>query len=342
MPLMRAARFYEGSKSLRVEEVPRPEPGPGEALVRVRAAGVCHTDLHFLDGLLPPGKSPLVLGHEVAGVVEALGGQAPGLQVGERVVAYYYAPCGRCRCCRRGWENLCANLRGQLGFLTDGGFAEYVVVAADSLVPLPERVSFEAGATLACGATTALHALREIAGVRLGETVVVYGVGGVGLAMVQMAKRMGVRVIAVSRTAAKLERAAALGADHTINAAEQDPVEAVRMATDGAGADAVFELVGVRETMDSAAAMLGKRGRLVFIGYSTDDFVVSPINLVIGEQVVTASVGNTLTELQEVVRLASEGAIQPVVARTFPLDQINDALELLRAGELVGRAVLLP
>lgn len=338
---MRAARYYEGETSLKIEEVPRPEPGPGEALVRVRAAGVCHTELHFLDGLLPPGKSPLTLGHEVAGVVEEAAPEA-GVSAGDRVVAYYYAPCGRCVSCRRGWGNLCTDLRGQLGFLTDGGFADYVVVAADSLVALPEGIPFEAGATLGCSATTALHALRTIARVRLGETVMVYGVGGIGLVMVQMAKRMGCRVVAVSRTPAKLDRAAELGADLTVNAAEEDPAAAVREATGGAGADAVFELVGVRETMDAAAAMLGRRGRLVFIGYSRDEFVVSPVNLVIGEQVVTASVGNTLEELQEAVRLAAAGEVRPVVARTFPLEQINEALELLRAGELVGRAVIVP
>jgi propanol-preferring alcohol dehydrogenase len=173
--------------------------------------------------------------------------------------------------------------------------------------------------------------------------VVVYGIGAVGYGLVQVAKLSGATVIAIGRTAAKLQRARELGADHTITAGQTpDVAAAVRDLTRGRGADAVFELVATKETMGPAARMLAKRGRLVFIGYSTDRFDVHPIELVIREAQVTASVGNTLEELEEAVRLAGEGKVRTLVDRTLPLDRWQEGLEALRRGEVVGRVVLLP
>jgi propanol-preferring alcohol dehydrogenase len=339
---MLAIRYGGPRKPLALERVPVPAPGPGEALVRVRAAGVCRTELHFLDGLLDLGVAPLTLGHEIAGEVVALGPGAEGVRPGDRVLVCYYATCGRCRWCRTARENLCGRPVAQLGFTADGGYAEYVKAPARVMVPLPEALDFVPASTLGCSVTTALHASGTIANLQAGETAVVYGAGGVGFALVQVCKARGAAVIAVGRSPKKLDQARALGADAAVNATEGKVAERIRAFTGGEGADAIFELVGTRETMAEAAAALRKRGRLVFIGYSEDPFTVHPLRLVIDEAQVLASVGNTLQEAHEAVAWAAAGRIQAIVDRTFPLAEAPAALEALRRGEIVGRAVLLP
>jgi propanol-preferring alcohol dehydrogenase len=249
--------------------------------------------------------------------------------------------CGACPHCLRGDENLCDAMRAEYGFVSDGGFAEYVRAPARNAIPLPASVSDAAAAPIGCGVTTALHAAR-IASVGLGDWVVVYGAGAVGYGLVQVARLRGARVIAVGRTPAKLDAAKALGAEHAVRADTEDVAARVRELTGGRGADVVFELVATKETMAASARMLAKRGRLVFVGYSEDAFTVHPIQLVVGEQIVTASVGNTLAELKEAVDLVASGRVKTVVDRTLPLEQFEEGFAALRNGKLVGRAVLLP
>ncbi len=338
---MRAVRYHGPRQPWRLEEVPTPVPGRGEVLIRVTAAGVCHTELHFASGLLNLGVAPLTLGHEIVGRVDAVGPDVGDLHVGDRVIVYYYVGCGRCSHCLVGDENLCETLRAEYGFVSDGGFAEYVKVPARNVVVLPEHLSDEAAAPIGCGVTTAVHA-TALAGVRPGNVVLVYGVGTVGFGLVQLARLAGAEVIAVSRTPAKLDKARALGAAHLVHAREEPVVERVRALTRGRGVDVIFELVATRETMAAATAVLGKRGRLVFIGYSEDAFTVHPIQLVVNEARVMGSVGNTLAELVRAVDLVARGQVATVVDRTLPLAEFQQALDLLARGELVGRAVLRP
>jgi propanol-preferring alcohol dehydrogenase len=232
-------------------------------------------------------------------------------------------------------------VRAEYGFVSDGGFAEHVRVPARNAVPLPDAVSDVAAAPIGCGVTTAVHACR-LAGVGLGDWAVVLGVGAVGYGLVQVARLRGARVIAVGRSEAKLERARALGAEATVRAGAEDVASRARALTGGRGADVVFELVATRETMAASVAALGKRGRLVFVGYSRDAFQVHPIQLVVNEQLVTASVGNTLAELREAVELVASGRVRTVVDRTLPLERFQEGLDATAAGALVGRAVLTP
>ncbi|MEL9991892.1 MAG: alcohol dehydrogenase catalytic domain-containing protein [Thermoproteus sp.] len=338
---MKAARFYGPGKPLVIEEVPKPSPGPGEALVRITAAGICHTELHFLDGILNLGVVPITLGHEMAGIVEEVGPGVTDVKPGDRVIVYYYVGCGKCRFCLRGEENLCENPKAEYGFITDGGFAQYVKVPARNLVKLPDNLSFEEAAPIGCSVTTAIHATKRAAP-RVGENVVVYGVGAVGFALIQYNKLVGANVIAIGRSPKKLELTKRLGADHVINAREQDVVKEVLRLTDGRGADVIYELVGTKETMENSVKMLAKRGRLVFIGYWRDRLEVDPLELVIKEATITASVGNTLEELVEAVRLVAEGKIKIIVDKVTTLDKINEELERLRKGEVVGRVVVDP
>jgi len=339
---MKAVRYHGPGEPFRLEEVPEPEPGPGRLRVRIEAAGMCHTELHFESGLLDLGVAPVTLGHEIAGVVDRVGeGVDPG-RLGEEVVVYYYDGCGRCEWCRDGQENLCARPEAQYGFVRDGGYAESVVVPSRNARTLPDGLGPVEAAPVACGVTTALHA-SSVAELGEGDVAVVYGVGTVGYGLVQVARLRGAEVVGVGRTPEKLERARELGAGATVDAREvSDVAAAVRELTEGRGADVVFELVGTRETMAHSRAMLARRGRLVFIGYSEDTFAVHPIELVVGEKVVTGSVGNTRAELEEALRLVAAGDVRTFVERTLPLDEWEEALEELREGRAVGRIGLEP
>jgi propanol-preferring alcohol dehydrogenase len=338
---MRALRYHGPKLPLRLEEVPAPTPGPGEVVVKVTAAGLCHTDLHFLSGLLNLGVAPLTLGHEIVGRIEAVGEGVPRARIGERVILHYYVGCGACRWCLAGEENLCEALRAEHGFVTDGGFAERVKAPARNAVPLPAHVSDADAAPIGCAVTAAVHACA-LARVGLGDTVAVMGAGAVGFGLVQVARLRGARVAAVGHATEKLDRARALGAEETVRAGTDDVPARLRAFGGGRGVDVVFELVATRETMGWSLTALAKRGRLVFVGYSEDDLRVHPIQLVVGEQVVTASVGNTLAELRQAVELVGSGRVKTVVDRTLPLDRHEEAFEALRRGKLVGRAVFLP
>ena len=339
---MKAVRYHGPKQPFRLEDVPAPEPGAGEVRVRIRAAGMCHTELHFESGLLNLGVAPLTMGHEIAGVIDRVGRGVAASRVGRRVLVYYYAGCGECEWCAAGQENLCNQLRAEYGFFNDGGYAEYIVVPDRNAIELPDQVSLEEAAPIGCSVTTAVHGC-SLAAVAAGDVVVVYGVGAVGFGLVQVAASQGARVIGIGRTRAKLEQALAFGARDVIDAdAVPDVGTAVRDLTGGRGADVVFELVATQETMPHATAMLAKRGRLVFVGYSEDGYHVHPIQLVIGEAAVMGSVGNTLAELHQAIDLVAAGTVRTLVDRTIPLARWEEGLAALREGRLLGRVVLEP
>jgi D-arabinose 1-dehydrogenase-like Zn-dependent alcohol dehydrogenase len=333
---MRAARFHGPGAELLFERVPEPRPSPGEALLRVRAAGVCHTELHLLDGVLNQGVVPLIPGHEVVADVIELNGPSP-VAVGERVVVAYCAPCGDCVECRAGHEQLCPNMGRQIGFTADGGYAELLTAPIESLVPLPVGLADEDAVGLACGAAAALHALG-VGEVRLGERVVVSGVGGVGFYLIQLCIRAGARVLGVGRSPAKL----ALARDFGAEVVEGDPVRAAYAFSDGRGADVVFDLVASAATLRAATRMLARRGRLVLAAYDQDELRVHPLRLVLREIQVRGAVSSTVAELRQVVDLAGRGELRSVVGGVFALEQVNQVLAALRRGEIVGRAVLVP
>lgn len=337
---MRAARFHGHGQDLVVEDVDWPVPAAGQVLIDVRAAGVCGTELHFLDGLLVPARIPITLGHEVAGVVAEVGDDVTSVAIGDRVAVHYFHACGRCRRCLAGDDHLCDQPLGALAFATDGGFAEQLVVPASAAVPVPDGLDLTDAAPLCCSGTTALHA-TNVSGVGDGDTAVVYGTGGVGLALVQVLKLAGVRVVAVARSEARLAAAREAGAEVMVNASSEDVAARVREVTGGAGADAVFELVGTAETSRAALASLGKGGAVVYIGYSFDRVEIDPLSLVVPEQRILTSVGNRRSELVRALELGAAGLLRTTV-RTAPLEDASRVLGDLRAGRIVGRAVLVP
>ncbi|WP_299035348.1 alcohol dehydrogenase catalytic domain-containing protein [uncultured Pseudokineococcus sp.] len=343
---MRAARLTAtGSPRdvVEVVDVDDPRPGPGEVLVRVGATGVCATELHFLDGLLPAPRFPVTLGHEVAGTVEAVGegvaGSARPWAVGDRVAVHYLHSCGDCRPCRAGRENLCAAPRGMLAFASDGGFAELLVVPARSLARVPDGLALVDAAPVTCSVTTALHA-AAVADVRAEQVVVVHGTGGVGLALVQVLRRRGARVVAVARSAARREAALGLGAEWAVDPAAGDVGEQVQRLT--GGADLVVELVGTQSTGEQSLRALAPGGAVLYVGYSAESLTVSPLALVVGEHRVLTAVSCTMAELELGLDLVARGEVRVLVDRTVPLEELPDVLDALAAGEVVGRAVVVP
>ena len=336
---MRAVKLDGPGLAPRLEHVAMPRPREGEALLRVLAAGVCHTELQLLDGALNPGVWPLTPGHEIVG--EVVYGASDLL--GQRVLVYYSRPCGECEWCAEGQEQVCPNAGPQPGLSTDGGFAEFVRVPVASLVLIPEGLDAREAAPLGCAAATAYHALHGVAGVSPGECVVVYGIGGVGLPLIQLAGAAGARVLAVGRSASKLALARSFGAE-TVDAScvDVDPVLEVRRLTGGRGAHTVFELVASEQSMPAALGMLRRRGRLVFVGYGNARLALNPLELVLRETQVLSSLGNTRAELREVVRLAAAGVLRVPIAGEYALEDAGAVLDALREGRIDGRAVLTP
>ncbi len=338
---MRAARIF-GDMSLRVVDADVPDPGPGEVLLRIQAAGVCGTDLHILDGMIKPDSYPMTLGHEAAGVVMAAG---PGTTVGQgdRVAVYNKIFCGQCEQCLGGRNNMCDNEPGQLGFNQDGGDQEYVLVPERNVVPIPDVVDFASAAVITCAGMTAVHATK-LSGLRLGHTAIVDGIGGVGILVVQAARHAGARVIAVADSAEKRQFALDHGAADGIVVAHPAGYESlpgqVRELTEGPGADVFFELVGTTESMAAGVRSLAKAGRFVSTGYTDQVLNIHPIEFILSETSLVSTVAATRQDLHDALQLAASGAITVPVAARYPLDEIQDALDALRKRTVLGRQVL--
>ena len=283
------------------------------------------------------GTSPW--GHEIAGRIDTAGPGVDPARIGTRVAVYYYEGCQDCRYCRAGEEQLCPAPAAQAGFLSDGGYADYMVTRARNCVPVPDHVAMTDIAPMGCAGTTAVHA-GKMAQPLPGEWAVIQGFGGVGAALLQYLRAAGARVIAIGLGEARLNLALALGAEAVFDAGKTENLAQAILAATGEGADMVFELVGKTASMSAAIDMLRRRGRLVFIGYSSEDFRVHPTRLIVKELRLMASVGSTLEDLHDVVAMVAAGSIKPITELILPLEQFQTALDALDSGTLRGRAVL--
>lgn len=340
---MKAVRYYAPGEPLKIEDVPIPKIEKNEVLIKVKAAGLCHTDLHFIDGTLKPwkGKIPLTLGHEIAGDVVRIGAEINNFKEGDRVVVSNILSCGECYYCQSGHENLCSNL-DQIGFTVDGGYAEYVKTLESTLVKLPDNISYESGSVLTCAAASCYHALVSIAKAREGETVLLNGFGGLGSNALQIAHALGLESIAIDVSKDKLEVASEMGAKAVVDAATQNVPEEVRKSTNGEGVDVALEFVGKSATIENAFKSLRKKGRLVFIGYTKDNFNFSPLELIISELSIKGSVAYTKSDLDNVVKLAEQRKVNPIISKIYRIDETNQALQKIAKGDIMGRAVVKP
>jgi 6-hydroxycyclohex-1-ene-1-carbonyl-CoA dehydrogenase len=318
----------------------------GEVLVQVAACGVCHTDLHYIDhGVKTFRPPPLVLGHEAAGTVVELGPEAPGSPPraqGERVLLPAVLPCGGCEACRRGRENICDHLR-MFGNDIPGAYAEYVVAPARDCVPMPDEVPLEEGCIIADAISTPYHAVKNRGRVRAGDTVAVFGCGGLGMNVVQCAAAFGATVIAVDVHEAKLEIARSLGARATVDARAVARVDKEIKKLAGGGADVAFECIGKPPTIRAAFDSLRRGGRLCVVGFSPEEVPFAVAKLMYYEVEVVGALGCPTVEYPRLVELVRQGRLQlgPMVTARLPLEDINDAFDLLRRGEGL-RSIVLP
>jgi D-arabinose 1-dehydrogenase-like Zn-dependent alcohol dehydrogenase len=342
---MKAVRMLEAGQPLVLQEIPIPWIGEKDILVRVCAAGICHSDAHYRAGRSVMGRLPITLGHEVAGEVERIGSQVATIQVGERVALHYNISCGDCYYCSTGNEQFCTTVK-MLGHHIDGGYAEYIAIPARNAIPLPEAVPFEAGATLMCASATALHALHK-GRVKPGETVAVFGVGGLGLSAIQLAEAMGaVEVYAVDIKQDKLELASGYHAI-PVDAGRYDAVEEIRRLTKGKGVDVALEMIGLQRTMKQTVESLGVLGRAVIVGLSRMPLEVDPYITLIGREAeIIGSNDHLLQELPLLMDLARRNILDTsrVVSQVIPLDteKINQRLDDLEHFTNDVRMVIVP
>jgi len=342
---MKAVRLIAPGRPLELHDVPVPALGPHDVLVRVGAAGICHSDAHYRAGVSPT-RTPVTLGHEVAGTVERVGESVFHFASGERVCAHYLATCGACPHCRGGHEQFCGT--GQMiGKHRDGGFAEFVVLPAASVLPLPAAVSFAHGAVMMCSSATALHALRK-ARLAASESVAVFGLGGLGASAVQLARALGAAAVyAVDLAPAKLALAASFGAI-PVDATAGDAAEKIRALTAGRGVDVALELIGLPLTMQQAVRCLAPLGRAALAGLTAQPLEISPYHELINREAEIIGVSDHLvTELPELLAFAASGALDlsRIVTRTVALDAaaINAVLdELDRFSNIAVRTVVEP
>jgi propanol-preferring alcohol dehydrogenase len=342
---MKAVRLTEIGKPLQLHEVPVPRVGARDALVRIKAAGVCHSDVHYQAGISPMGPLPQTLGHEIAGTIEEIGKEVTSLAIGDRVCLHYLVTCGHCDHCRAGREQFC--VQGQmLGKHRDGGYADFIAVPARNAVLLPEAVSFEHGAVLMCSASTSYHALRK-ARLEPGETVAIFGVGGLGMSAVQLARAFGaLNVYAVDIDGSKLELASDLGAI-PVDAADHDPVSKILQMTGGRGVDVALELIGLKQTMEQAVRSLGIMGRAVLVGIADAPLSIDSYKeLLCKEAEVIGASDHLLWELPTLIEFVRQGRLDlsRVVTQAVPLeaDAVNEALDALARFGPAVRTVIQP
>ncbi|MDA9405464.1 MULTISPECIES: alcohol dehydrogenase AdhP [unclassified Bradyrhizobium] len=338
MPTMKAAVVKQFGKPLVIEDVPVPQPGPGEVLVKVKACGVCHTDLHAASGDWPVKPvPPFIPGHEAAGIVAALGPGVKNLKVGDAVgVAWLHDACMSCEYCETGWETLCEH-QHNTGYSVNGGFAEYVIASAAFAARLPATIDFAAVAPILCAGVTTYKGLKET-DARPGEWVAISGVGGLGHVAIQYAKAMGLKVAAVDIAEDKLKLAREAGADLAVNALAKDAVDKVLTAT-GGGAHGVLVTAVSTAAFAQALKLVRRKGTVSLVGLPPGEFPTPIFDVVLKRITVRGSIVGTRRDLDEAIAFAADGKVKAEVTKV-PLSQINDVFERMKAGKIDGRMVL--
>jgi propanol-preferring alcohol dehydrogenase len=330
---MKAIRLVAIGSSLEFADIKMPVIGAHDLLIRIKAAGICHSDAHYRAGVSPVTALPLTLGHEVAGVVEQAGSEVQGFTPGDRVCVHYLVTCGHCEFCRAGTEQFCPTAQ-MIGKHRDGGYAEFIVVPERSVFRLPDEIPLEQGAILMCSSATSWHALNK-ARLRPGETVAIFGVGGLGVSALQIARHFGAaEVYGVDINPRKLELAERFGAI-AVNAAVSDPVEQLREMTHGRGVDVALELVGLPLTMQQAVRSLATLGRAALVGLSREHFEVAPYCELLNKEAEIIGVSDHLaTEIPQLLDLArtrnldlSHGILRSVPLDAKAINHVLDGLE---------------
>ncbi|MGH9909260.1 MAG: alcohol dehydrogenase [Nitrososphaerales archaeon] len=350
---MKAARILKPKEPLAIENINTPKPRSAQVLVKVQSTGVCHSDLHLWEGGYagPAGvfmkvedrgvKFPLIPGHEVAGTIESVGEDVEGFNVGDNVLVYPWIGDGICPACRIGEENLCDKPRS-IGVYQDGGYAEEVLVPHYRYLVNVDGQKLENVASLSCSGLTAYSAVKN-AYAKPAEFLVIVGAGGLGLMGVQLAKAVtNTTVTVLDLDDKRLEEAKRLGADHVVNSKTKDPVKEIKELTNGLGADVIIDFVNASKTVATDIDLLRKRGRLVLVGLFGGSVELNLALMPLRALKVIGSYTGKYADLVELVALAKKNIVKSIVSRKFKLEEANDALNQLKEGKIIGRAVISP
>jgi len=341
---LKAAVFYEKGQPLKLEDVEDPKIEEDEVLVKVAACGLCRTDIHYLHGVPTFKKPPIILGHEISGTIDKIGAKVENFKEGDTVLIPPVFSCGHCAWCREGRGTICTS-QIMVGNHRDGGFAEYVSVPANSIFHLPANVPLKEACIISDAISTPYHAVVNRGKVKPGESVAIFGCGGVGLSTVQMAAVVGAGVIAIDIFDEKLQMARDLGASETINAkTEEDVAKKVRKLT-GGGVDVAIEVIGNPTTIQQAYNAVKWGGTVVVVGYTHKDVTINAGRMMFREIEIKGSLGCGLQDFPKIIELVSTGKlkVEPLVTHQYPLDQINEGFEVLERGEAtLIRSIAIP
>lgn len=333
---MRAERFYADTKTVVVEDVPIPEPGPGEVLVKVAFCGICHSDVSLINGTFPAQLPVVTQGHEASGTIAKIGASVTGWSLGDRVVVAAGRPCGGCPSCRRDDPANCLQTK-IMAFAYDGAWAEYTVARAAGLTRVPDNVPLKQAAILADAVSTPFGAVVHTGRVGIGEAVGVWGVGGVGTHIVQLARLVGAApIIAIDINEAVRDRALELGADYAFDSRDPDLKDRIDEVTRGRGLDVAFDAVGLSVTFEQALDCLTVGGRLVGVGMSAECPTVGPTSMFgVSKKQVLGHLGYQNSDIETLARLVSLGRLDlsRSISRVIPLEDIREGIEMLERAE---------
>lgn len=337
---MKAAVLKEFGKPLIIEEKEIPVPGAGEVLVKVMASGLCVSDIHIQDGMISTVSLPYTPGHEMAGVIKAVGEGVTNVAAGDHVTAAIDVVCGHCRYCRTGRTNLCSSLV-RIGFERDGSHEEYCVIPAENAFPVAKWIPFEQVTGLPDAVGCMYNAIKNQAKVKPGDRVLILGTGGLGMNAIQLARIFGAEVYATSRQEEKIRISLDMGADAGINTREQDLMEEVISLTNGEMCDVVIDNIGIKGSVNDALKLVRPGGKVIITGYNDPYFEADYQDVMKFEKEIIGMRGMTRQDLTEVIRLVETKKIVPYVYKTIPFSRINEGLQMLRDGSAKGRVVLM-
>ena len=333
---MRAERFYADTKTVVVEDVPIPEPGPGEVLVKVAFCGICHSDISLINGTFPAQIPVVTQGHEASGTIAKLGPDVPGWSVGDRVIVAAGRPCTECPNCLHGDPAHCLQIK-IMAFAYDGAWAEYTLARAAGLTRVPDNVPLEQAAILADAVSTPYGAVVHTGKVGIGESVGVWGVGGVGTHIVQLARLVGAApIIALDINEAVRDRALELGADYAFDSRDPDVNERIAELTAGRGLDVAFDAVGLKVTFEQALGCLTVGGRLVGVGMSAESPTIGPTSFFgLTKKQVLGHLGYDNADIATLAKLVSLGRLDlsRSISRVIPLEDIREGIEMLERAD---------
>lgn len=349
---MKAARITSPQQPLELMEIDTPKPKDVEVVVKVKATGVCHSDLHLWEGGYDTGdgfmkvtdrgvKFPVTPGHEIVGTVSEIGGAVQGISVGDNVLVYPWIGCGICSACRVGNDNICDTPRS-LGVFQNGGYAEYVLVPHFKFLAKIDGIDMDAATSLACSGLTAYTAIKK-SNANSQHSMVIFGAGGLGLMGVQIARAItNANIICVDIDDTKLALAKELGADNVVNSKDPDAAQKIISLCNGKGADCVIDFVNAPPTVKMGLAVLRKRGNMILVGLFGGSIDLSLVTIPLKAITIQGAYTGNYNDMLELIGLAKRGVINPTISKRYSLSDANTALEDLKARKIIGRAVINP